>query len=562
MRRLLMLWAGSWLLLLTFAHGNLETPDTAMTMNAARALWLRGDAGLLRAEDGGEWLAEQLAAAWIARNSGVSYGKTGQDERHQYVWFPHGHVWLMVPAVAVGRALEAWFPAVEENYRSHVPASDLDRIYAEGQFVFEQGAVALLLPSMFGAASLVLLFLIAKALGNSERQAILVAATIALATQCFPLSRETLSDGPGLAFLLAALLTTVRIAQTTAGRWLAVLGGAAAGAAVLTRYQHAFMVLAMAAAIGIAAMRRRRWDLPAAFVLGGLPFALLLFGTNHLRFGSIMDTGYPPASTWFNYPVYLGLTKLLIAAGKGILWFSPILWLAVPLAVRRRMPVLGWLAWVTFAIPMLMFGSTSGWQSGQCWGARYVTAGVVTFLALALPQLRPWQTWPRVFRLLLVAGLLVNLTSLLAPTRGHNQLAGQATTAMYKAAFERGELSREELANVDAADHFFFLPRFSPLHAHWTYAWQSLVGAFEDEHGRLRRESAYTTEPLFGIATTEPTLAQAPLHWEDRGFRHLWFRFWGALLGVPWWLLALLPLASGIALLRHWWRRLPPGEAA
>ena len=103
-----LLWTGAWLLFLCFAHGNLETRDAAITMNASRALWLRGDAGLLKPEDGGEWLAEQLIASHIAANSGVEYGKTGQDGVHQYVWFPYGHVWLMVPFVAMGEALQGW----------------------------------------------------------------------------------------------------------------------------------------------------------------------------------------------------------------------------------------------------------------------------------------------------------------------------------------------------------------------------------------------------------------------------------------------------------------------
>ena len=89
------------MLFLCFAHGNLETRDAAITMNASRALWLRGDAGLLRQEDGGEWLAENLIAAWIATHSGVEYGKTGKDGVHQYVWFPYGHVWLMVTSLAL-----------------------------------------------------------------------------------------------------------------------------------------------------------------------------------------------------------------------------------------------------------------------------------------------------------------------------------------------------------------------------------------------------------------------------------------------------------------------------
>jgi hypothetical protein len=143
---------------------------------------------------------------------------------------------------------------------------------------------------------------------------------------------------------------------------------------------------------------------------------------------------------------------------------------------------------------------------------------------------------------------LVNLTSLVAPTRGENQLAGQAVLAMYDARHRRGEISDQDWKSVndDQADHFFFQPRFSPLHANWTYAWRSLTGGFEDEHGQPRDGAQYTIEPLFGVTSDVPAYGIAPVFWEDRGFRHLWFRFWGALLGVPWWLLWLALLLPGL----------------
>ncbi|MEC7583080.1 MAG: phospholipid carrier-dependent glycosyltransferase [Planctomycetota bacterium] len=555
-----LLWTGSWLLFLCFAHGNLETRDAAITMNASRALWLRGDAGLLKPEDGGEWLAEQLIASHIAANSGIEYGKTGKDGVHQYVWFPYGHVWLMVPFVAMGETLQGWWPEVEERYREHklaVVGDGSPMLYAEGQFAFDQGLVAMGLPALFGATSVLMLFLLARVLGCSERRALLCAGVIALATQCFPLTRETLSDGPGLAFLLAALLAVVRVHLGDTSTKTLLLGGVAAGCAVLTRYQHAFPLLAMLVVVGMAARRERRWSMLLWFAAGGAPFAVLLFSTNLARFGSLMDTGYPSADSWFTYPVYLGITKLLIAAGKGILWFSPILLLMLPVALKRRnVPHLRWLAWILFAIPMLMFGATSGWQSGQCWGARYVTAGVVVFLALTLPQAQPWARWPRMFWLLVVAGLVVSLTSLLAPTRGYNQLAGAAVRVMYEQQFERGEIGEEDLAALDEPQHYFFLPQFSPLHANWTYAWQVCSGRFEDDQGLPRLAPEDTLEPLFGITSEDRGRSVAPVHWEDRGFRHLWFVMWGALLSVPWWLLFLLPALPAFALLRAFWRRL------
>ncbi len=564
LRALLLGWVAAFAAFLTVAHGNLESPDSALTMHAARALLHRGDSGLRGSAQEPQWRSEAEIAAYVAQQRALGkhvYGKLGTNGL-TYVWFPMGHVWLMVPAVAVGDRLHAAFPDVEERFRDATVHSPQSRRF--GEFVFAHAAVAMTLPALFAATSLLLLFLIAKALGAADRDALWSTAAVALGTQFFPLGRETLSDGPGLCFLLAALLAAVRAHAGEASARTLLLGGVAAGAAVLTRYPHGLLVPPLAVAILLAGRRSGRRADVVWFLLGGLPCLVLLCTVNHLRFGAVSDTGYPAFGSWFNYPTHLGLVKLLLAAGKGVLWFSPMLWLAVPALLRARCRLqLGWLAWTLFAIPMLMFGSTNGWQSGQCWGARYVTPGIVALCALVLPQTAPWRTHPRSFRCLLALGVFVAATSVLAPTRGHNQLAAQAVVAMYDRELAAGRITAEDRASVDAADHFFFLPRFSPLHAHWTYAWKSLRGDFEDAEGRPRDGSANTIEPLFGIAAApgkEQEQGLAPVQWEDRVFRHLWWVFWGTLLGLP--PLLLLAPVLALAVAAAWLARRAAGADA
>jgi hypothetical protein len=562
-RSLLSAWLGAFLLFASVAHGNLENLDSAATMHAARALYLRGDSGLRRFDQGAEWLGEGLLTKEIAdrQRKGVHwYGKVGRNGL-TYVWFPVGHVWLMVPFVALGEALAERHPEVERHYLRTVapgvePSLAAESLsYRDNHLVFANAVVATLLPAICGATIVLLLYGIARALGASGRDAALSTAAITLATQVFPLGRETLSDGPGLMFLLAALLAVVRANAGTASLRTALLGGAALGAAVLCRYAHGLLAPMLILAVVVAARRTGRWGLLAWFLVGGLPFLILLVGVNHARYGAASDTGYPSFASWFNYPLAFGLLKLLVAAGKGVLWLSPMLWLVLP-AARRPLP-LRWLAWGLFAVPMVLFSMTLGWQSGQCWSARYVTPGVVSLCALVLPQARPWLTHPRWFLALLAVGALVSLTSVVTPTRGHNQLAGQAVRAMYDRELAAGLITPADRSSVDEADHFYFLPRFSPLHAHWTYAVKSWRGDFEGPDGRPRHGSANTIEPLFGIvAVPDATPPQdlAPMHWEDRGGRHLWWVFWGSLYGFPGWWLFVPVWLGGLACSWIGWR--------
>ncbi|MBL8748964.1 MAG: glycosyltransferase family 39 protein [Planctomycetes bacterium] len=547
---LLLLWLGAFFGFASVAHGNLDTVDAAFSMHAARAAWTRGDSALLTQEQGGELLGERMGALHVHKTTDEGhrqFGKVGRDGR-VYVWFPVGYVWLLVPFVAAGQVLENVWPAAETRYRSlAAPGLPDDQLansvsYLYGHPVLTQGLIALGMPAAFAATSLLLLLAIGRALGASWRDAMIAAGAIMAGTQAFALGREQLSDGPGLTFVLAMLLVTVRAQAGSATRRLLLAGGAAAGIAVLLRYQSAFLVAACALAVAVVCRRRGRVRDVAWFALGGLPFLAVLLATGYARFGDPLDTGYPKYDDWFDRPMLSGLAKLFFAAGRGVAWLSPLLWLGVPLVARARPLVLRWLAIVLFAVPFLFFARARGWQGGQCWGVRYVTPGVVLLLAIVLPQTRPWERWPRTWLVLLGCGLFANLTSVVAPTRGQIQLASQAVQAA-----AANEIPPRVLSPDEVIDRISWEPRWSPLAANWSYVALSRVGGFETKDGAPATGAAATIEPMFGVVSADPLLVLGPQCREDRCGRHLWWNFWSEIADVPAWLLLLPVLAAAIA---------------
>ncbi len=536
-------WLAAFFTFAAVAHGNFETTDAGFTMHAARALWVRGDSGLRRADQGGALPGECAGALHIHRaeaGGNRSNGKVGANDL-AYVWFPMGHVWLLVPFVAAGDALRAALPGVDAAYRERIaPGAPEAAVvglldYLEGSPVLMQGLIALLVPAACMATTVLLLFLLARALGAVARDAAISTLAIVFTTQCFALGRETLSDGPGLTLFVAALLGTVRISSGSGAPRTALWTGLVAGAAVLLRYQTAFAVIVMAIAIAIVCRRTRQWRDLVLFGLGGAPALVLMLLIDHARFGNPFDTGYPDASEWLNQPIWLGATKILFAAGRGIMWLSPLLWLALPLALRGREPMRWrWLAWLLFLTPLLFFATANGWQGGRCWGVRYVTPGVVALLALVLPQTAPWRRWPKAWLLLLAAGAFVNLTSVVAPVRGVIQLADQAAQAS-------GAVGVTD-------DVISWQPRYTPLLANWGYAVASWRSGFEDAQQRPLAD-ARAIETVFGVVPRDDRQARAPDRWEDRAGRHLWWRFWGELFAVPWWalLLPVVVLAAAFA---------------
>jgi len=559
-------WAGSFLLFLCVAHGNFETTDAGFTMHAARSLWHRGDSALLTKEQGGELIGEQLGASYIIdseqRGARVS-GKIGVNGK-AYVWYPMGHVFLMAPFIPLGEAVAEVLPDADSRFQQK--ALGFYKSFVEGSPVVTQGVISLLLPSLCFATSLILLFLIARELGGSRLDAVWTALAIGLATQAFSLGREQLSDGPGLMLLLATLLPVVRIHLGTHTAKTAAWAGLMGGAAVLLRYQTALAVIAFGLLLLLSCRRRRQYRDLWMFAAGGAPMLAVFLLTNYLRFGHPLVTGYPEVGDWFTASPLYGLVKLLFAAGRGIMWFSPILWLALPYAMQRRQPIrLRWLAWLLFLTPLLVFMTAQGWQGGQAWAIRYVTPGVVALLVIVLPQTRPWSQWPRLWRTLVAVGWFVSMTSVIAPVRGQIQLMDQAIRADRARAVAEGRLAAEE-QHVDSADLGSWHPDYTPLVANWLYALHSRPNHFEDEAGKPLHGGENSIIPIYGVApyadgaAAQPASAnpqgRVPRHWADRCGRHLWWRFWGDLYGVNKWLLVLPVAVVGALLALVGWRRL------
>jgi hypothetical protein len=300
------------------------------------------------------------------------------------------------------------------------------------------------------------------------------------------------------------------------------------------RYPHAVPVAVLVGMAILGARRRGEWSHVVALALGALPEAALLLLANWLRFGSLLETGYSAGATpqFWQYPGYLGVPAILLAPGKGIMWFSPPLWIALAVSCGKRalrFPLLP--ALLLFALPLLVYGHTAGWAAGQCWSVRFLGPSVVLLVAVALATAKPWRRHRRLVTAVCSIGFLVSLGGVITPYRGQQDLANQAAEVVYPGA---GQLDN----NVNSA------PMFSPLHTHWIYAWLSATGRLE------RGGAENTTGPLFGVVEgVEPARLGRP-H-EDAGFRHLWMVSFSSRGLAPLWALLAIWVTVTVVLLRH-----------
>lgn len=528
------------------AHGYLENSDADVAMHSARAIWLRGNPGLLRAGPD-TWEAERYIAEQVHAAPDNGFGVVGSEGR-AYTFGSIGYQLFNVPFVVLGDLCTELWPEPEAQLRATRPPLFNELFWTRFWLSFVSPVAA--------AGSVIVLLLLGRALGAMPRQAVLVAGVAAACTQFWPGARETTPDGLGMFFLLAAVLRAVEYAKGLRPGGALLTSGACAGAAVLVRYPHAVPVAILGVWLVVAAWRRGRLRDAALFPLAGLPIALLLGLLNLWCFDSMTATGYanPGVAAWWSYPVHIGASMMLVAPGKGVLWFSLPLWLAVGACVRLRMhDAVLWLAVLQFVACLALYGHTHGWAAGQCWGIRYITPTAVLLIVVGLNLDKPWLRMPRRFWAVVGLGALVSLGGILTSYRGQQFVALAAAEKVYEAELAAGEFPIEYLS-----DRVNVHPRFSPIHTHWIYAWHSLRG--ELGPGGAERN----TLPVFGVVGP---LAR-PIEWyprEELAARHFWMVYLDDLVGFPllvvsvsW--LGVTSVLLGLGLWR--WSRSSPAPAA
>ena len=324
------------------AHGYLENTDTEITMHAAWAWATRGDPGLVSAADVGVLVPADaqptLAEGYIAgKIDQGEWGLTGRNGK-RYIQYSIGHQAIMVPCIWVGEWLTSIWPEPAAAFLAEGGG-------VRGHYYWAQVLISFLSP-LAGAASIVVLLLLSRALGAGARDSLLAVGAATLCTQFLPGTSETMSDAPGMLALLTMAMAIARYqAELWRGRGLLV-AGVAGGCAVLLRYPHAVPVVVLTVWAVVLAWRRRRVAELWWLVAGGAPFAALLVGANLWRFGDPFETGYSAGANaaWWSYPMYLGCRCCSSRPARGSSGSrrrcgsrSPSTF-AAPVAVSRRSP--------------------------------------------------------------------------------------------------------------------------------------------------------------------------------------------------------------------------------
>jgi len=161
----------------------------------------------------------------------------------------------------------------------------------------------------------------------------------------------------------------------------------------------------------------QRLERAAVFSFGVFILVFILGGYNYYRFGSFFETGRTISAMYtrnFGYGVTVfplqGLFGLLFGAGKGIVFFMPVLVLCSFLwkSFYKESPKLFWIVCAVVVFRVLFIASRSDWHGGFCTGARYLVMAIPFFLMPLAFWLKKHEAarFNRAFGLFSAAGFL------------------------------------------------------------------------------------------------------------------------------------------------------------
>ena len=107
---------------------------------------------------------------------------------------------------------------------------------------------------------------------------------------------------------------------------------------------------------------------------GGLAGAAIIWGLhNYIRFGTFFIENYADLS--FNYPLIISVPELLYGLRRGLIFYSPLA-LLLPLsffAAKRHKYIDLWMICLgILSLYTLLYGKSSMWHGGVCWGPRHL----------------------------------------------------------------------------------------------------------------------------------------------------------------------------------------------
>ncbi len=265
-----------------------------------------------------------------------------------------------------------------------------------------------LINPLFGAATVVLVYLFAFHLGYRRRTALVVALIYAFASMAWPYAKHPWDNVQEVFFILLSLFLLLLYYPRT---WALIAGGTALGFAFLTRNTTLILIPAVLAAM-ILREHREKKDYPLQKIIFSKTFlrnGACFFGIFTSFFAIAMQYNYYISGGYFSTGYQLifksagidpfsinripqGLLGLLVSPGKGMIFFCPayLLVLFTFLPFQRRHPDIAFVFFLIIVTYLIFISSYFFWHADLTWGPRYL---LVTIPFALIPAAAWFESW-------------------------------------------------------------------------------------------------------------------------------------------------------------------------
>jgi hypothetical protein len=273
-----------------------------------------------------------------------------------------------------GQIYSSWYPLQSALAVPFVMTASFAARFLHAPLHFVAAAIVGVLPALFTAATVALVALISLQLGSTLQAARRTSLCFAAGTIAMVYVRTFYAD-PLLSLLVAAGIYFAFVRTNRA----ILLAALMALLAVLAKPTGILLAPALSAYLLMKKSPARISLIPA---LGGGVGLLLYFVYNFIRFANPLTFGQPLSFSFSALPQ--GVAGLLFSPGRGIVWYSPPVLLAIP-AVRK--------AWKTKSTETLLIAGLflgflglhsfyENWHGGWSWGPRYLLPTLPGLMAL------------------------------------------------------------------------------------------------------------------------------------------------------------------------------------
>lgn len=266
---------------------------------------------------------------------------------------------------------------------------------------------------IFGAATVVLVYLFAISLGYANRSSLLTAIFYGLGTVAWPLAKGPFDYTIAACFVLLSIY--FMYLYVVDNKFLHLLISAISiGVAFITRTNSILVIPPLLMLMIFYSVKKpdfRSTIRPLArdvvfFSVLVLPFISLSLWYNYYRFGSVFETGYSLIAlrTGIEYfkdtSMLTGLSGFLISPGKGFFYYSPVsilFFFSIRSFIKKHSGLA--LCFICLIVSYLLFHSKYlFWHGGWSWGPRHIFV-ITPFLIIPIAGLLDTDTWSiKIFR--------------------------------------------------------------------------------------------------------------------------------------------------------------------